>query len=346
MIRIALRDLQFRRRRFAIAAVGAALVFAVSLVVQGLAESFQHEAASTLEHAGVATWFVSDRSTGPFTGFSPLAAEQLDALRRVDPDASPMLVTRQPIGEGDDRKDAALVGVAPGGLGSPRAIEAGRGVRGEGEAVVSRRAGYPLGGRVVVGGVPLRVVGLVGDTLMGGANMVTTSLTQAQAIVGAGAVVTVVVSAGRPETVPPGVAAMDDAAVERASLRPLQEAIDTISMMRTILWGVAALIVGAMLYLNALERHRDVAVMKAVGLTGASIAGSVLLQAAVLALVAGIAADVLALGLAPVFPMQVDVTAAWLVVLPLLAVGVSCVAGLVAVRRAVGTPPALAFGGA
>ena len=347
LIRLAIRDLQFRRRRFAIAIVGASLVFGLSLVVQGLAESFDRETSDTLSNLGVGRWFVSSRSTGPFTGFTPLGQSQIDALETgIGGTASRLLTTRQPIGSGSDRQDAGLVGVEPGALGGPRHLAAGRAVAGDGEAVVSEIAEVPVGKTILVGGVKLRVVGTVDLTLLGGGAVVYTSLRQAQTILGAGPLVTVVVGSTAPRRLPPEVVMLSGSEVHEATLRPLEAAIGTIAMMRSILWLVAALIVGSILYLNALERSRDVAVMKAIGVSSGSIIGSMLCEAAVITVVSGAVADVISVAIAPVFPMRVTITPTWLVVLPLFALVVSGVACLGAVRRAVSVEPAMAFGGA
>ena len=50
MLLTAWRDLQFRRRRFVSAVLGASLVFALSLTVAGLAASFDHEVDATVHH--------------------------------------------------------------------------------------------------------------------------------------------------------------------------------------------------------------------------------------------------------------------------------------------------------
>ena len=52
MIRAALRDLQWRRRRFVIAMAGVALVFAMGLIMTGLSESFSLEVDRTLDAVG------------------------------------------------------------------------------------------------------------------------------------------------------------------------------------------------------------------------------------------------------------------------------------------------------
>ena len=53
MLTAALRDLQWRKRRFVIAIVGTGLVFAMTLVLTGLANGFRVEATRTVDSLGV-----------------------------------------------------------------------------------------------------------------------------------------------------------------------------------------------------------------------------------------------------------------------------------------------------
>ena len=57
-------------------------------------------------------------------------------------------------------------------------------------------------------------------------------------------------------------------------------------MIRILLWLVAALIIGTMTYLSALERRRDVAVLKAIGASTRQLGMSIALQGALVALAA------------------------------------------------------------
>ena len=73
----ALRDLQWRRRRFLIAVIGTSLVFGMTLVLAGLATSFDREATRTLAvHRG---------KGGLVTGVDPLSNRSL--LDAADDDA-------------------------------------------------------------------------------------------------------------------------------------------------------------------------------------------------------------------------------------------------------------------
>ena len=89
--------------------------------------------------------------------------------------------------------------------------------------------------------------------------------------------------------------------------RPVAQAKQTIGLIRWLLWAVAAGIVGAILYLSTLERVRDFAVFKAIGISTGSLARGLLGQAVVLSLAAAGIAILLELALAPLSAMRVEV---------------------------------------
>jgi len=69
MWRNSLRDLAWRRRRFAVAVAGAALVFASTLVMVGLTDSFHAEVRETIKAIDADGWVVKEGFGGPFTSF-------------------------------------------------------------------------------------------------------------------------------------------------------------------------------------------------------------------------------------------------------------------------------------
>ncbi len=71
-------------------------------------------------------------------------------------------------------------------------------------------------------------------------------------------------------------------------VRPLRGANQAMSLMAGLLWAVAALIVGSVIYLSALERTRDFAVFKAVGVATRSIMAGLAMQAVAVALLAAL----------------------------------------------------------
>ena len=58
MLMAALRDMQWRRRRFVIAVLSNAIIFAMTLVLTGLANGFRVEAEKTVDALGVDVFVV------------------------------------------------------------------------------------------------------------------------------------------------------------------------------------------------------------------------------------------------------------------------------------------------
>jgi putative ABC transport system permease protein len=150
---------------------------------------------------------------------------------------------------------------------------------------------------------------------------------------------------GTLDQVPRGYKAIDRDGAIADLLRPLKVAVNSITIVAILLWIVAALIVGSVIYLSALERLRDFAVYKAIGVPTGSIAAGLALQAIVVALSAVVVGVVLSALLGPIFPMQVIVPSYAYVMLPVIAVVFGLVASATGLHRAVSVDPAMAFGG-
>jgi putative ABC transport system permease protein len=341
VLRAALRDLQWRWKRFVIAMVGVALVFAMGLIMTGLSESFSLEVDRTLSALGAEAWAVSDAASGPFTSFVTVPAGT------AGPDASPLMVLRQTTSGARTLADIIVIGVEPGRLGSPRAAH-GVDLTGPGQAVVDEALDVAgLGETFSAGGVTFQVVGTVsGQRLYAGLPVVYIALSDAQAMVVLGRpLATAFLFAHPPSHLPAGLKTMSNSQVKADVLRPLRDARSSIAFVRLLLWIVAATIIGSVLYLQAMERTRDFAVFKATGTSTVEIGIGLALQAVVLSLAAAGLAALLAVLLAPLFPMHVEIPRSAFLLLPVVTVTVGLLASLVALRRTATVQPALAFGG-
>ena len=341
MIRAALRDLQWRRKRFVIAMAGVGLVFAMGLIMTGLDESFSLEVDRTLDAIGAQAWAVSDQASGPFSSFLPV----IDTAGGQD--AAPMLVLRQTINDDGHVLDLIVLGVVPGRLGSPTKVD-GAPLAQSGQVVVDDGlVGTGVGDTLNIGGRSVQVVGTVsGQQLLAGLPIAYMTLSDAQAISTQGQpAATAFLFAQAPSDPPPGLKVMTNAQVKSDVLRPLKDARSSISLVRYLLWTVAATIIGSVLYLQAMERTRDFAVFKATGTSTAAIGVGLALQAVVLSLAAAALAAVLAVVLAPMFPMRVEIPASGFLLLPFVTVIVGLLASLIALRKTATVQPALAFGG-
>jgi len=208
------------------------------------------------------------------------------------------------------------------------------------------RLGVSPGGTVYLGGRPFTVVGTVSDrTLLGGTPMVYTTLSDAQAIaVGGRALITAVVTRGSPTQVPAGLVAYTPDQVAATTLDQMHSAVSSIDNSKWMMWVVAAFIVAALLYVAALERQRDFAVLKALGSSSGALFFSMIVEAVVVTVIASVLAELLSSFMKPLFAQPIVIPFSAYATLPLIAVAVGVLASLVALRRATGADPAAAFG--
>jgi len=214
--------------------------------------------------------------------------------------------------------------------------------------VVDSRLKLGVGRSLTVAGRSFTVVGVVQNrTLLGGVADVYVSLADAQDIVfGGRPLVGAVLTTGVPRSLPPGYRLATNAQVEKASQAQMASAISSINNSRLFMWMIAAIIVAALVYVTALERTRDFAVLKAVGSSTSVLFAGLAAQAVAVALVAAIVAAILSSFMGGIFAQPVDIPAVAFVELPLSAVIVGLLASLAALRRAASVDPSAAFAGA
>lgn len=354
MLRAALRDLQWRRKRFAITIVGTALVFAMSLLMSGLSNSFVVEIDRTLDTMAADRWVTRDDAAGAFSPGSFLTPADLAVLTApqegVD-DAAPVVfgsaaAETAPGDSANEVVNVTVFGVVPLGVGAPTATVEGTAELGGGEVIVPRSLGKGVGDTLRVAGTDLAVTGVVDESsLLAGTPTVTVTVEQAQQLLlGGQPLASMMVFRGIPD-LPAGYTAFTRSEARSDLLRPMQNPMRSIDFVKVLLWVVAALIVASVVYLTVLERTRDFAVFKATGVGTAAIGAGICLQAVIVAVVASVLGIGLALLLAPFFPMNVEIDASAMITLPVLAVVVGIVSGLFGVVRTARVAPATAFGG-
>ena len=344
---VALRDLQWGRRRFAIAVTATALVFALGLLMSGVSASFDNEVRRTVDAIGADGWLVPAESFGPFTGPATMpaaraaAARRLPGVRRADPIAVLRASTQTP-----RRGSVNLLGVVPGGVGSPGGREA-RLLR-RGLAIADASLGLGVGAHLDLSGTRFRVGAVTrGRTYFAGVPTVTVSLRAAQRLALDGRPLsTAIVTQGVPAAAPGGFALLGNDEVRTDLGRPVAQAKQTISFIRMLLWAVGAGIIGAIVYLAALERMREFAALKAIGVSTGHLMRALAVQAALLSFLSALLAVALEKAIAPAVAMSVEVSPAALATLPVTAVTAGIAASALAIRRAVSADPALAFGAA
>jgi putative ABC transport system permease protein len=321
----------------------------MALLLAGLVGGFTAELNWTVGGVGAQRWVLAENSHGSIVGSEVFPQSDVAAIARSVgvTRAAPLVILAQQVARIDGRtKTVEVFGVQIGNMGDP-AVTAGRALSGSGQVVADTGAGAAVGTQITVGAMPLRVVGQVTDrTMMAGTPILYMSLHDAQALgLGGARLVTAAVTRGVPAMVPPGLAVLTNQAVEQSDLAHLSGAISSINNSKIMMWLVAAIIVAALLYVSALQRVRDFAVLKALGASSRALFGSLALQAVVVTLLAAAFAMLICNFMGGLFNQPVAIPGIAFATLPVIAVAVGLIASLVALRRATGADPAAAFGG-
>jgi putative ABC transport system permease protein len=347
MLAITLYDLRFRLRQFLIAVLGAALVFAIGMLNAGLANSFHAEVHRLTSDVGADRWIVPAGSSGPLTSFSSMSLDDLQRVRELPgiTHADPLImVLHETAQHGNRTAQCAVIGFASGGIGDS-SPSSGRDATAPGEAVVDGRLKIHVGQQFTIAGKSFRAVGLTHRrTLNAGVPVVSMLIGDAQQLAFKGQPFeTAIVARGVPTSKPSDMRVLTPAQVRSDTLRPLHSAIASLTNSMVMMWVIAAVIVSALLYVSALERVRDFAVLKALGSSNRAIFGGVALQSVLVTLIAAGVASSIANLLKPMFPLPVSIPTWAFLTLPAIAVVVGVLASLVALRRAVSVDPSLAF---
>jgi putative ABC transport system permease protein len=147
-------------------------------------------------------------------------------------------------------------------------------------------------------------------------------------------------------TLPPTLEAFDRAQTETDLIRPLEGATASIDLMKFMLWAVASLVVGSVIFVSVLERTRDIAIFKATGSSNAAIGVGVCVQSVIITSIAALLGSVTALLMAPRFQMDVEIPVSAWFTLPIVALCIGLISGLFGLRRVATVEPASAFAGA
>lgn len=348
MLLAALRDMQWRKRRFVIAILSTAIIFAMTLVLTGLANGFRTEAQRTVDALGVDTFLVKEGASGPFVGATPFAPVDLQRIASAPgvQAAAPLVYAGGTVTLGDSTRNADLFGAPERGPGMP-VVSKGRPPANPTEVAVSSTLGRNEGEDIQIASRKLHIVGIVENStaLANLPNIFLTTEGAQQLVYGGQPLVASIGIRGALNQVPSGYKAIDRDGAVADLLRPLKVAVNSITIVAILLWVVAAMIVGSVIYLSALERLRDFAVYKAIGVPTSAIAAGLGLQSIIVALSAVVVGVVLSALLGPIFPMQVIVPAYAYVLLPVIAVVFGLIASGTGLHRAVSVDPATAFGG-
>jgi putative ABC transport system permease protein len=339
---VAWPDFRARLQRFLVIGLGMALVMAITLLLAAFSEGFRLRSDRVLDVFGGDRYVVAAGSSGPMTASTPFPASVA-----ADIGGRPLFLAPNAILTDGSPQGVVVVG----SIGDEPGLRlvAGRRLAGPGEALADAEiVGLALGDEFVLAGEPFTVVG---QTEFATWDIATAGLfidrQQALDLLAAGQdVATAIAIDGEAslEDLPPGLEmqtreqGFDDVLSRTAAAK---RSIDSFTIT---LWVLAIVIVGAVLYLAAIERVRDFAIFKATGASNIDLVLGLALQAAMVGAIAGVLSIGLAHVMKPIYPglLSLPLRVAWPVI-P-VAVVIAVLSSIVGVRRAIRVDPSQAFG--
>jgi putative ABC transport system permease protein len=348
VILVSLRDLQFRRRRFAIAILGTALVLGITLVLSGMVAGFRNEAHRTVDAFDAESWVVPAGATGAFLSSATLEAALADEVAAASgAPAVPVAVLHTSVLIDGHPQQINVHGVPVGSFAEPRVVD-GRSVVEAGEVVVDRQVGRKVGEVLELHGHPFTVVGRTsGLSYRAGLPTVYLTLPDVQAIGFGGAPLATAIAASASVDRPPaGTTVLTPDEVYDDVIEPMIGPIQAISTMQWLMWLLSTMIVGSAVYLSALDRVRDFAVFKAMGAADRSVLGGLLTQSALICTAAFLVGTGLSFLIGPLLPIATEVPGFAYYGLAVVSAVVAVLSSVAGSRRALAVDPALAFGGA
>jgi putative ABC transport system permease protein len=344
---ISRRDLHYRRRRFLIAIAVTALVFGIAVAIDGIKQTLQNEPADLVSSFHADSWLVRRGSSGLFTTTAVLPESVVAGLRSVPGvrSAEPVVTGQSTMLTGN-RQNVNLIGYDLR-RGGPHIVE-GRAARSAGEVVISDGTGASVGDRLSTTSGYFRVVGHAqGSRYNAGAPTLFLTVKEAQRVsVDGQPFVMGLAIRGRPQTLPSGTALGSNRQAVVDLRLTIKSATATIDFVALLTWLIAAGVIGAIVYLTAIERTRDFAVMRATGSPSRLVVGGLMIESLTVSLVAAVVSVPLVLVLRAGMPLPVTLSGASVVRIVIVAIVVGTLASVASVRRALKTDPALAFGGA
>jgi putative ABC transport system permease protein len=351
MFEIAVADLRFRSRQFSIAVLGAGLVFAMTLLLAGLSAGFTDEITQTVQGFGATSWVVQAGTSGRVGSLTPIPESYLSVVSHAPGvgTAFPVAIIPQPANRGRksgsiNSSDIILIGQTQSAM-QREPIGSGHWPQAPWQAVTDSDFNVGIGQVFTVSGHVFQVVGRVsGRTLLGGQPDVYVRLADAQAVVFDGKpLISAILTTGTPINLPGSLTAYSDAHVEASTLNQMSAAVSSVDGARSFMWVIAAIIVAALIYVSAMQRTRDFAIMKAFGASTWSLFTGLAAQAVIISVLAAVFAGVISNFMGGLFALNVAIPVSAFATLPLSAVVVGLVASLAALRRAVSVDPAMAF---
>jgi len=383
MINLAYKDIKHSLLKFIITAMGVGMLFGIVLIMIGVYRGMIIDAEVLLDDIGADMWIVQENTLGPFAESSRIHEDLKNTLRAnpaIDQTAALAFLNMQVRTPSGIMKRVYSVGYDPLGAinpVNPKRLVAGRALRkSHYEIVVSDNLGFSLGDKIRLGRNIYTVVGIThGAVSSGGDPAIFVSLKDAQElqflysnarihndrargmnVQADNHLVNAVVATLRPGADPDKTAEdirrwkhlgvfTQARQNEILTKNVIETASKQIGMFTVILIVVAIIIVALIIYTMTLEKIKEIAIMKLVGLTNFTITKMIMQETLVMGILAFLFGNLFAHAIWDKFPKRVVLETPDAVGLFVVVIVASMLSSLFGVTKAIKADPRSAIGG-
>ena len=381
MINLAKREIEHTLGKFLVTSIGVGMLLGIVLIMIGVYRGMVIDAQVLLDDIGADLWIVQQDTLGPFAEASRLHEDLKNTIKAQKGVSVAEGITFQnmqiPTENGLVR--ATVVGFDPLGtfqVINPRRIIEGRTLLAEHyEMVATDKIGLKLGQKVPLGRDIYTVVGIThGSVASGGDPLVYVSLKDAQKLqflysssrirndrargakVESSHMVNAVIAKVADGYAPKGVAKeikrwkhksvyTQDEEREVLTKNLIKMASKQIGMFTVILVVVSTIIIALIIYTMTLEKIKEIAIMKLIGLPNSMIIKMIVQETLLMGVLAFIAANIFAHSIYTKFPKRVVLEYPDAVTLFFVVLVASVLASMVGVKKVMAADPREAIGG-
>ena len=382
MINLAYKDIRHSLLKFVVTAMGVGMLFGIVLIMIGVYRGMVTDAQVMLDDIGADLWIVQENTLGPFAESSRIHEDLKNTLKvqpGIDKTAAMAFLNMQVETPGGVMKRVYSVGYDPhGDIGAinPERLVAGRMLqKSHYEIVTSYKLGFKLGDKIRLGRNIYTVVGITkGAVSSGGDPVIYVSLKDAQElqflysnarirndrarglnVQADNHLVNAVVATLKPGVDPDAAAdtirrwkhlGVFTAEEQRELLTKnvIETASKQIGMFTVILIVVAIIIVALIIYTMTLEKMKEIAIMKLVGLPNGAILKMIVQETMVMGILAFVFGNLFAHAIWDKFPKRVVLQTPDALGLFGVVVLASILSSLFAVYKAIKADPRSAIG--
>ncbi|WP_201353453.1 ABC transporter permease [Hydrogenimonas urashimensis] len=343
MIDLAFKDIAHAKLKFLVTAMGVGMLLGIVLIMVGVYRGMVIDAQVLLDDTGADLWIVQQDTLGPFAQSSRIHEDLKNTLRAqpgIDKTAAMAYMGFQVRIPGGEMKRIYSVGYDPFGAIcpiNPKRLVAGRPIaKAHYETVVAKKLGFKLGDKIPMGRDLYTVVGITkGAVSSGGEPLIYLSLKDAQKLqflysnarirndrargmnVQAdqhlvNAIVATLKPGYNPDTVAENIRRWKHLSVytdaqERwvLTVNVIEMAKKQIGMFTVILIVVSIIIIALIIYTMTLEKIKEIAIMKLVGIPNAMITTMIVKETLALGVLAFLFANLFAHSIWDKFPKRV-----------------------------------------